>query len=196
MTSGSFQTTSPDWELQKLSWQLGEAVERLLSQLFGENSPIPDDWTLPDWWLQGMFWLLLLSLLGWGGWQVYRLLRSYLLRLNRQVQPVVNGAVAEPELTAAVWLERSRQAQRQGNYRDACRALYMASLQHLHASDLIRQQSSRTDGEYLQLLQTLPHPSPYQVLVHTHERLCFSPAEVSAAEFDRCQQAYREIAPS
>lgn len=196
MTSGSFQTTSPDWELQKLFWQLGEAVERSLGRWFGENSPIPDDWTLPDWWLQGVFWLLLLSLLGWAGWQGYRLLWPYLMRLSLQAQPAVNGAVADPELTATVWLERSRRAQRQGNYRDACRALYMASLQHLHAKDLIRQQSSRTDGEYLQLLQTLPNPSPYQVLIHTHERLCFSPAEVSAAEFEQCQQAYREIAPS
>lgn len=197
MSSGSFQKISPDWELQKLSWQVSEAVERLLASLFGENSPIPDDWALPDWWLQGIFWSVLLSLLGWGGWQVYRLLRPYLRRANPvQGQQVAQQAAAEPELTAAAWLGRSRLAQRQGNYREACRALYMAALHHLHANDLIRHQPSRTDGEYLQLLQTLPNSSPYQVLVHTHERLCFSSADVSADEFERCHQAYREIAPS
>jgi len=196
VSSGSFQKISPDWELQKLSGRVSEAVERLFANLFGDNSPIPDDWTLPDWWLQGIFWIVLLSLLGWGGWQVYRLLRPYLVRVNPVPgQRVAQEAAAEPELTAAAWLGRSRLAQRQGNYREACRALYMATLHHLHANDLIRHQPSRTDGEYLQLLQTLPNPSPYQVLIHTHERLCFSPISVSASEFEQCQRAYQEIAP-
>jgi Domain of unknown function (DUF4129) len=202
VTSGSFQTTSPDWELQKLSWQVTEAVERFLGSLFGENSPIPEDWVLPEWWLQGIFWLVLLSLLGWGGWQLYRLLSPYFIRSSVVPGPGATPLAAAPELTAGKWLERSRLAQRQGNYREACRALYMASLHHLHANDLIRHQPSRTDGEYLQLLQTLqtlqtlPNPLPYQLLIHTHERLCFSPTDVSAAEFEQCQQAYREIAPS
>ncbi|MBD0347133.1 MAG: DUF4129 domain-containing protein, partial [Coleofasciculus sp. Co-bin14] len=62
---------------------------------------------------------------------------------------------------------------------------------------LVPHQSSRTDGEYLQLIQQLPKPTPYQTLLVTHQELCFSNTEASRSVFDQCQEAYREIdAPS
>jgi hypothetical protein len=69
----------------------------------------------------------------------------------------------------------------------------MAMLQRLNDSGLAPHHSSRTDGEYLQLVQQLSQPQPYQTLIMTHQRLCFSNAEVSSAVFEQCQQAYREI---
>ncbi len=69
----------------------------------------------------------------------------------------------------------------------------MAALQRLSDSNLIRQEPSRTDGEYLQLVQEFASSHPYQLLIQTHERLWFSQDAASAEEVDRCWQAYREI---
>jgi hypothetical protein len=66
-------------------------------------------------------------------------------------------------------------------------------LQRLNDTGIVKDQPSRTDGEYLQLVQQLPQPQPYQTLLITHQELSFSNAEASPSLFDECQQAYREI---
>ena len=54
-------------------------------------------------------------------------------------------------------------------------------------------QFSRTDREYLQLLRTVPIIDIGEVLVSIHEQLHFGNKQIEIAEFDRCQQAYRQI---
>ncbi|NEQ27810.1 MAG: DUF4129 domain-containing protein, partial [Microcoleus sp. SIO2G3] len=97
------------------------------------------------------------------------------------------------ELSVAGWLERSQKFQQQGNYQEACLCLYRAMLQRLNDAGIAPHQSSRTDGEYLQLIRQLPQPQPYQTLLMTHQQLCFSNTEASPSVFEQCQQAYREI---
>jgi hypothetical protein len=69
----------------------------------------------------------------------------------------------------------------------------MALLQHLDDTQQVPQKTSRTDGEYRQLLREQPNPQPYQVLLDAHERLCFSSTEISAELYERCQQASQTI---
>jgi hypothetical protein len=54
-------------------------------------------------------------------------------------------------------------------------------------------QPSRTDGEYLQLIQQLPQPVPYETLIRIHEQLYFGNTEADASTFEQCQQAYQKI---
>ena len=92
----------------------------------------------------------------------------------------------------------------QGKYKEACRALYRATLQQLHEREMVRHLSSRTDGEYLAALAKrsevgeadpgLTVPRPYQLLIGTHERLVFAGTSASAEIFKRCRRAYEEIA--
>ncbi|HIK53931.1 MAG TPA: DUF4129 domain-containing protein [Synechococcales cyanobacterium M55_K2018_004] len=194
MSSGKFEETSFNWQLQQWQRQFGEWFERTFQ---GINLPRgqSEDWQLPSWVSQGLFWLLLGALAGWGLWQLYKLMRLYLTQLqwNRETPPALGVQAPEQPLTVAAWVERSRLARQQGNYRDACRALYMGALQHLNDAGLIPQQRSRTDGEYLALVQQLPQAAAYRTLIHTHERLCFSDAVISLEDCDRCQRAYQEI---
>jgi Domain of unknown function (DUF4129) len=193
--TGSFEKNSFDWQLHQLQQQGMEWLERLLSNWSG--TPGQSEPQLPDWLLRGLFWLMVIGAASFVGWQLYRLLRPYLAvrlsRLGRQPrQPL-----PQPELRSLPeWLERSRTAQQQGNYREACRALYMAALQQLSDRSLIDQQASRTDGEYLRLLPTIERSQPYQVLIQTHERLCFSESDISVEQFDRCWQAFQQLMPS
>lgn len=193
-TAGEFQKSSLGWQLQQTQQRVEEFIERLL---FGNdpNRQPAFDWSLPDWLLEGLFWLLVIALVGWAAWQLYKLLSPYVnpaVRLGRSPVPSMH----QPQTsTISEWLGRSRTAQQQGNYREACRCLYMAMLQHLNDKALIPQQVSRTDGEYLCLVQTLNTPQPYQTLIRTHEQLCFSDAPISLDTFERCWRAYQEIQP-
>ena len=194
MAAGSFEKNSFDWQLRQLQQQFMEWLERLFATPSGaSNDP---GFQLPDWVLRGLFWLILIGIASFLGWQLYRLLRPYLADRFLQLGRRQRDSQPQPEqLSLADWLERSRTAQQQGNYREACRSLYMAALQQLSDRRLIDQEASRTDGEYLRLLPTLDRAQPYQVLIQTHERLCFSQADISVEQFDRCWQAFQQLSP-
>jgi hypothetical protein len=187
----AFEKNNPFWQLQQLGQRVNEAVE----QLFSSSSNLsPPDWVLPEWLLRSLFWVILFALLGWLGWQFFPLLKHYLHQLIPTRFEVKGGQQnQEGVLPAAPWLRRSHTYARQGNYREACRCLYQAALQHLDDTRLVPQEQSRTNGEYLTLLQTVPDPRPFRVLFQTHEQLCFSNTPISAEDFDHCERAYQEI---
>ncbi|HEY9643215.1 MAG TPA: DUF4129 domain-containing protein [Coleofasciculaceae cyanobacterium] len=193
--AGTFEKTNFDWQIQQLQQRFGEWLELLLSGNLGSLNG--NDWQIPPWLLQGLFWLIVIGLASFLGWQLYRLIRPYLAifwRL-RQSPPLLSTLTVET-LAVSEWLHRSQQSRQQGNYRESCRALYQAMLQRLNDQQLIAQDLSRTDGEYTTLLHALSQldrPQPYHLLLRTHESLCFSTAPISAEICDRCWQAYREI---
>jgi hypothetical protein len=192
VASGTFEKSSIDWWIQQQQQQIGEWIESLFAG-FRLGNLGSEDWALPEWFLQGFFWTVIVGLVAGLGWQLYRIFKPYVedyLRRGRLRSPSLSNPV---EQSASGWLERSRYAQQQGNYREACRSLYMASLHHLSDRHLIRHEESRTDGEYLNLILQIDPPQPYQLLIRTHERLHFSDAAISAEMFERCWQAYQEI---
>ncbi|HSF76258.1 MAG TPA: DUF4129 domain-containing protein [Microcoleus sp.] len=96
-------------------------------------------------------------------------------------------------MSLAEWLLRAQKLQQQGKYRQACRCLYMTVLQRLNDAGTVVDQPSRTDGEYLELIQQLPQPVPYETVIRIHEQLYFGNAEADALTFEQCQQAYQQI---
>ncbi len=197
MDPTTFQDDSLGWRIGQASQWLGEAWEWLFRNVDAERSPFPSE--LPEWLTQLVFWLVVAALATWGLTQLARWLPDWLSWGKR------DGAVLladRPEhASLSTWLARSRRAQQQGNYAEACRALYMAGLQHLNDGELIPQQASRTDGEYLALLQAARVRSPqaqqaYAILIATHERLHYSPTDASLEMLQACQQAFRTIEES
>jgi hypothetical protein len=192
VSSGTFETTNFGWQLQQLQQRLSEGLERFFARSNPTNTIFPN-WQIPIWLQTGVFWLLVLGLVGWASWQLYQSLRPYMGVLRSFNSGSAPAPAPRDTLSTADWLARSRRAHQQGNDREACRLLYMAALQQLHETGLIPQEPSRTDGEYLRLTQDLPSASAYRTLLRVHERICFSDAAISAELFDRCWQAYREI---
>ena len=199
MPTGSFEKTSFGWQLSQLQQRVGEWWE-LQTSRFAPNLP---DVSVPSWldsrvvWIiaKAAFWVILALLLSWAALQIMRLLSPYFYTLTNQLSQPADRATktSDSELSVAGWLQRSQKFQQQGNYREACLCLYMGMLQRLNDTGLVPHQSSRTDGEYLQLIQQLPKPTPYQTLLVNHQELCFSNTEASRSVFDQCQEAYREI---
>lgn len=197
MTEATFQKSNIAWRVQQLSAQASEWIELQLSQQRASDAPpitFPD-WVLPEVVLRVLFWLLIGAIALWALWQVFQLLQPYRYLLRNPRQSVVQAAPTETQRSLADWLRQANEFQQQGNYAEACRALYMAMLHGLDETKRLPDERSRTDGEFLNAVQAFERPEPYQLLIRTHEQLCFGNAAISSDRFKQCQQAYREIAP-
>lgn len=195
MSTSSFEKDSFGWQLQQLQQRLEEWWELQTNELGKKipNVPLFDSeilWKI----IEIVFWTIIGLFAIWILWQVWLQLRQYLYNLGSQnSQSAQRKRRLSKELSVADWLARSQKFQQQGNYREACICLYQAMLQQLSDREIIPHQPSRTDGEYLQLIQQLPQSRPYIFLLMTHQILCFSSIEATPSILKECQQAYREI---
>jgi Domain of unknown function (DUF4129) len=200
MPTDTFEKTSWDWQLSVLRQQVGEWTEYEFSRFQSAIPEWPQEWSISPWLgkvLNLLFWLIVGGFLVWLVWRLWGKISPYIYSwLRRSGNNLTsNPTIVSNELSVGLCLERSQQFYRQGNYREACRCLYLAMLQHLHDHSVIRHQPSRTDGEYLQLLRSAVSPiQPYETLITTHEQLSFGNAEILPENYEHCQQAYREIA--
>lgn len=195
MSVGKFETTNLGWRVQQWQQQTGEWIELKISQLLPQSSPnVPDrsqnfpSWDF-SWGVRGIGILLLAGIVGLLGCWVWQWLSGVRLK----IPDLRSSSPEKQKLAVKDWLERSQKQQQKGNYRTACRCLYMAMLQQLDDAKIVSNSSGLTDGEYDRLLQKNPKNSAYKVLLETHERLYFGQHKATAETFNRCQQAYREI---
>ncbi|HBE19815.1 MAG TPA: hypothetical protein DEG17_14265 [Cyanobacteria bacterium UBA11149] len=198
----SYEKDNLGWQFHQFQQKLGEWWEMQVSQFVPDKPNTPDFSWLS--WLNSpiigtiakiIFWLIVAFLLIWTALQLLERAEIYVNFLRKQQSQLANRlkTASVKELSPAAWRARSQKLSQEGNYREACLCLYMGMLQQLHDRGIILHQLSRTDGEYGELVQDLPHPIPYQILLMTHQQLCFSNSEASSFLFQQCQEAYREI---
>jgi len=195
MSESSFDKTNLGWQLRQLQQRIQEWWELKTPQNI-PNVKLPSWFNSPILWAiaKAAFWLILALLAVWASWQIWQLLRFYIHNFKKRNQTTDESAnTTIKDLSVAEWLLRSQKLQQQGKYRQACRCLYMAVLQRLNDGGIAVHQPSRTDGEYLQLIQQLPQPAPYETLITIHEQLYFGNTEASSSIFEQCQQAYQQI---
>ncbi|WP_392532956.1 DUF4129 domain-containing protein [Nostoc sp. C117] len=201
MSTDAFEKNSGNWQLSQFQQQVGEWWEYQFYRLEQALPELPGKWSISPWvgeFLKFLFWGILGVFIAWIVWRLWREFSPYLYSwLSRRGNFSDLGAkTPSSELSIAVLLERSQQFYRQGNYREACRCIYLAMLQQLHQQAIAPHKFSRTDGEYLQLLRSSVSPiQPYETLITTHEQLCFGNAEILPDNYEQCRQAYREISP-
>ncbi|MDJ0801061.1 MAG: DUF4129 domain-containing protein [Calothrix sp. MO_167.B12] len=198
MSAESFETTSWGWQISQWQTEVGEWFEYHFSRWLLRSFNNLPNFSLSPWVeniLKLLFWILLCLFLAWVGWQLWQKFSPYVYSRLSTVNNTTNANVRQPEnISVTGWWERSQEFYRQGNCRDACRCLYLGILQYLHDNQVIPKKSSRTDGEYLQLLQlSATTIQPYETLITTHEQLCFSDREMSSDNYQQCQQAFGEI---
>jgi hypothetical protein len=196
MSVNNFEKTNFFWEFQQQRQRFQEWLELILSR---NQSGLPEvkwePWLLDLLWLalRVIFWLIIGLLLIWLGWQIWQNWKKYYDYFPDVLNANEPSKIGINKLKASAWMDRSRKFYRQGNYQEAVRCLYMAMIQKLSDRGIILDEVSRTDGEYRQLIQNLPHTEAYQILLNTHEELCFANSPISLEVFERCQQAYQEI---
>ncbi|MBD2260360.1 DUF4129 domain-containing protein [Pseudanabaena sp. FACHB-2040] len=194
MVAGSYNINTPGWQIRKTVRQFQEWFEYQFSKVDLEGPDLPQ-WSWPAGLARGLFWVLVVGLGLWLSWLLYRaILASWQKRQARQAAQPATRSVPTPEVRSAqAWWREANALAQAGQYRAACRALYLAALQKLHEQQQIVYDPSRTDGEYLQTLAQAPRGRPYELLIRTHERSEFGNATVSAETYQRCRQAYQEI---
>ncbi|MDF5710082.1 MAG: DUF4129 domain-containing protein [Nostoc sp. S4] len=201
MSTDTFEKTSWNWQLSQFQQQVGEWWEYQFYRLGQALPQLPGEWSISPWvseLLKFLFWLVLGLFVAWVVWRLWREFSPYIYSWLSRGGNFANLGVktASSESSIPVLLERSQQFYRQGNYREACRCIYLAMLQHLDRQAIAPHKFSRTDGEYLQLLRSSYRPiQPYETLITTHEQLCFGNGEISPDNYEQCRQAYREISP-
>lgn len=192
------ETTSLGWQIQQLERQVSEWIEyawtsafdKVLGTGLGLSTAVQDV-------LLWIAWIIFSLTMGWLGLLLFRAARSSLMdfwvsRVLKRTKIMASSEVM-PVYSVDQWLKKARAFQLEGNYTEACRALYMGMLQLLSDRSSIPQQYSRTDGEYRNLVKNLAEVKAYQVLLDTHEQLCFSDRLVSSEMFHTCQTAYSAI---
>ena len=191
-----FKQNSLGWRSHLLHQRIQEWWEWQVSRLV-DNAPDVPILDLDAEWIRLLIKVLLWSITAaisvWLTWQLWLLFRPYFRTWQKQQQqsrqlpnqPKVN------QLSVNQWFERAQEFQKQRDYRQAIFCLYQAMLQQLSDRDIIPNSSSRTDREYLKLIQKsqiAPLPS-YQLLLNTHEQLCFTDQDADESLWQACQQA-------
>lgn len=200
MSAGSFKQDGLNWRINLIKQRFGEWMEYQTSQLNPDWDLAAFQSTLLWQIIKFCLWSIIAILLVWMTWQLWLLLRPYWKRWQRSSDRHTNftSFTQTTQLLAADWVERSQSARIDGNYRQAILCLYQAMLKLLDEQGIIptRISLSLTDEEYRRsLLKIAVSPlTPYELLLSTHQRLCFSTAEADRALFEECQQAYQQIA--
>lgn len=184
------EKTSWRWQLTQLQQRVGEWLE---VKLRTEDRGLKLD-IFPPWLGPLLVNITLVLLAGAIVWVCYYIVYPYLRQLWQNIERAKSAVDRSSELeTVAEMLAKSQQFQQAGDYTQASRWLYLAMLERLNDAKLIPHRSSRTDREYLSLLNNVPIVNVGEILVSIHERLHFGDCQIAAADFDRCQQAYQQI---
>jgi len=201
MSTDAFEKTNGLWEFSLFQQQVGEWVEYQFSRFQRTLPELPPGWSISPWLgelLKILFWLGLGSFVVWIGWRLWQQFNPYIYAWLNAVNNTGSRTKANSrETSIALLLNQAQEFHRQYNYTEACRCIYLAMLQQLDEQAIARQQPSRTDGEYLQLLKSsVTLLQPYQTLITTHEQLCFSEHEILSENYQQCWQAYQKIQES
>ena len=203
MLALTYQQNSFSWRIELLKQRLGEWWERLIIKL-EKNLPDSPKW---DWnkldqeWLKQliklMFWSIVAAITIWLTWQLWLWLRPHYLRWQRSRQQLSNldYPKTRPTLSTNQWVIKSREYQKQRDYRQAIFCLYQAMIQQLSDRQIINNSPSRTDGEYISSINqlNLNQVNAYELLLSTHEKLCFSRQVASKNLWDECQRAFQNL---
>lgn len=187
----TYQKSNLSWQLQLLNQNLREWLAWQRDRLWGQapdfDLPQIDHW---QWWegflLHSLLWVVIALAIAVIGLN-YKTWRHYWLQfqgLSRQATPVA------PPASIQQWGNLAQAAAQQGHYAQACRYLYLATLQTLHDRHLIDQSPARTDREYTSLVEGLPASGAYQTIFNLHQKLCFGSGTASPQLFKRFEQAF------
>lgn len=193
-------------EKNSLSWQLYQLNQRLkewweLKTIELGNS-LPDDdlfsWLdidLLETIARFLFWLILFFIVIGFSLKIVDLLTRYFSKYKNQYKSNLIQKSSNNKLILPInkWLKRSHNFAQQGNYRDGIWCLYMAMLQRLNDQGIAPHQLSRTDGEYLKIIQSLPNFNYYQILLINHQKLLFANQEATVKMWEDCEQAFQKI---
>jgi Domain of unknown function (DUF4129) len=192
--ASQFEKSNPGWDLRLWQQRTGEWFERLRANWQPSPPDLPDRSVkppeiLPQVWTV-IFWLLVIALVTVILWNLYPIVQR-VLAAPRPDRPTVEPPI--PDRSQMEWLQQARHAQSQGDYTQACRALYLAMVKKLQDQSRLTRDPSLTNGEYRAILNTQARPQPYRTLINAHDESIYTDRPLTQERYAECDRAYREI---
>ena len=192
--AATYQKSNLAWELQQLTQNGREWVAWQTDRLWQGVPPIPG-LDIPHWerWeeliFHGLLWLIIALAIA-AIWFNRKTWQRYWRSLSKVD---LSPHFSPPNPGVNHWVKAAQQAARQGDYYQACRCLYLATLQMLQDQQVAEQAPARTDREYQQLTEQLPQAATYNKLFTVHQELCFGQQQASLEIFQDCQGAIASL---
>ncbi len=192
--ASQFEKSNPAWELRLWQQRTGEWFERLQANWQPSTPDLPDQSVkppeiLPQVWT-AIFWLLVIALVIVIIWNLYPIVQRVLAK-SRPDRPTSPPPI--PDRSQTEWLQQARQAQNQGDYTQACRALYLAMIKKLQDQSRLTPDPSLTNGEYRAILNAQARPQAYRTLINAHDESIYTDRPLTQERYAECDRAYREI---
>lgn len=182
----SLQWISKKWD-ELMHW-----LEKLLEKLFRVAPGLQGNRT--------MTWIFLILFLVVAGVLVGKLIRTYLQNRTprRKLDSTVFDLEEAPDIIAEpeVWRQQAEEYARQGDYRRAFRAVFLATLLHLNAVGVIEYHRSRTNGDYLRFVRRkglTALEAALRPLVNEFDGRWYGHHATVEADYHRCLTGYERI---
>lgn len=161
-------------------------------------------WSLPDWLGDALVWAMILGGLTWVGWRSFpplgRWLRAHWQQRQQNSRVLDQSGERLDRFSATQWRSQAEQWAHQGNYPQACLALYRALLAQLATHQGFTLGASDTDQDCKIALRSLGQLAwsdrqwqASDVLLELHERFCFSDRPLTQVDFQQGCGAYGEL---
>jgi hypothetical protein len=105
----------------------------------------------------------------------------------RPIDAVASTSAVTPPHKPAALLSDAAALARSGEYRDALRTLYSATLVALDRARLIRLDPSRTNGQYVRSMPSGPARQQFGVFTETFECKCYGDEPVTQADYEQAK---------
>ncbi len=193
------EKNSIPWQISQLQTRFQEWQELTLLNI-GKNVP---DINIFSWlnnafllsFFKILFWVIVIVLTLFLALKISQLLENYLNKTKNKYSKFTSVKENKKEKILSIdeWLKRANFFREKGNYRDGIWCLYMAMLQQLNDQKIILHQDSRTDGEYLTIIQNMPKIHNYQTLLISHQKILFANQEATLNMWEECKIAFEKI---
>lgn len=193
------------YEKDNIWWRIGKTQQMLAEWWDKKNYGLKEnfqDWSIPSWlkdflWKSAKIfsWIILTFLLVWIVWKISPSLRNYFANLIDKIKDdrTYNKPKKIRDTSITDWWQKAEKFQVSGNYTEAIFCLYAGALQKLHDQGIAANLVSRTDGEYLKIVDRLLPSTSYQVLFEVHQDLCFGGTKADLNLWQRYSKAYQNL---
>ncbi|MBX9724728.1 MAG: DUF4129 domain-containing protein [Candidatus Obscuribacterales bacterium] len=119
---------------------------------------------------------------------MYRELKAFRLKNKLQESKIL---ASERILSSEQWKAEALTLAQNGDYRPACRALYLAALRLLHETNILSYSAVRTNHEYYYALLNKPNLSgAFNNLASLVELVWFGQDSANQADYENCQHLF------
>ena len=122
-----------------------------------------------------------------------KLVENYRKKEKEELISLIN--IETGKLDSHSWIDLARNTAAKAQYREACRAVYMALIFNLDENGVIKYDNAKTNLEYLQVVKTNTELyTPLKQVVTVFEYLWYGKHAGTSSDYEMCIDFYKKVA--